>query len=189
MAIATPTKPSYLGVLNAISLAESNAGVYLDAWANATPNEDLACTLRFVAARERSHGDVFCRRIQELGFDLLPKPDPGSAERLAKVANPKVSDLDKIGADREESDPFGDIERQLADGIFDPLTAKMMTWYIAEERDSGARLRECYQSVRQAASGEMRSNGTNSNQEVIDCMTAGFNRLEKSIEKLARAMK
>jgi rubrerythrin len=189
MATATQSKPSYLGVLNAISLAESNAGVYLDAWANATPNEDLACTLRFVAARERSHGDVFCRRIQELGFDLLQKPDPGSAERLAKVANPKISDLEKLGEEREESDPFGDIERQLADGIFDPLTAKMMTWYIAEERDSGERLRECYTAVRQGAKAQQNGNGAGSNQEVIDCMTAGFTRLEKSIEKLARTMK
>ena len=56
-------KPEYLGQLNAISLAESEAGVYLEAWANATSDEDLACCLRFVAAREASHGETFCRRI------------------------------------------------------------------------------------------------------------------------------
>ena len=36
MATTTTEKPRYLGLLNAISLAESQAGVYLEAWANAT---------------------------------------------------------------------------------------------------------------------------------------------------------
>ena len=34
--------PAYLGLLNAISLAEGRAGVYLTAWAEATSDEDLA---------------------------------------------------------------------------------------------------------------------------------------------------
>ena len=46
---ATTQKPSYLGLLNAISNAESAAGIYLEAWADVTPNPDLACTLRLVA--------------------------------------------------------------------------------------------------------------------------------------------
>ena len=44
-------KPAYLGLLNAISLAETEAGIYLRAWADATCDDDLACTLRLVAAR------------------------------------------------------------------------------------------------------------------------------------------
>ncbi|MFN0093589.1 MAG: hypothetical protein ACKVVT_02280 [Dehalococcoidia bacterium] len=185
----TATKPSYLGLLNAISLAESNAGVYLRAWADATPDEDLATTLRCVAARESSHGDVFCRRISELGFSLLPKPDPGAAERVAKYGNPRVTDLEKIGPERgEERDAFGDIDRQLADGIFDPLTAKMMTWYIAEERDSGEQLRAAYAKVR-AKNGHSNGNSAASatdTQAIIDCMSQGFARLEKALEKLAK---
>jgi hypothetical protein len=189
MPTETPAKPSYLGLLNAISLAESGAGVYLEAWANATPDADLANCLRFVAARERSHGDVFCRRIAELGFSLMQKPDPGAAERLAKVANPKVSDLEKIGSEREEADPFGDIERQCADGIFDPLTAKLMTWYVAEERDSGAILKDAYGKVRARNNGHS-TNGVGPSsdaQAIMECMTAGFARLEKTLEKFAKA--
>ena len=109
-------KPAYLGLLNAISLAESAAGVYLDAWAEVTPSAELAATLRLVAARERSHGDVFCRRIAELGYTLRQKSDPRSAERLARLADPNLSDLDKIPPHREEeADPFADIRRRLAD--------------------------------------------------------------------------
>ena len=138
----TATKPKYLGLLNAISNGESAAGVYLEAWADVTPDPDLACTLRLVAARERSHGDVFCRRI--------------------------------------------------AEGEFDPMTANLMTWYIAEEIDSGRRLREAYDCVREmagkkktAAAGAPSADA----EAIMACMTAGFAKLEKSLEKLVKASK
>ena len=192
--MATATKPSYLGLLNAISLGEASAGVSLGAWANATANEELANALRFVAARETSHGNLFCRRINELGFDLLQKPDPEAAARVAKYANPKVSDLEKAGPERGEGagNPFAEIERQMEDGIYDPLTAKLMTWYIAEERDSGKLLNEAYGCVRQKAGvGSMNGASASTNghsadaQALMECMTAGFSRLEKALEKMA----
>ena len=193
-------KPSYLGLLNAISLAETGAGHYLRAWADATPDEDLACTLRFVAARETSHGEVFCRRIAELGYELRRKPDPASARRAAKLADPAVSDLEKVGEEREEErDPFRDINRQLAEGVFDPMTANLMKWYIAEEADSGRRLREAYACVREKAGGRGRKAKMNGHAEtagpsgdaqaIMACMTDGFARLEKSMEKLAKAVR
>lgn len=190
------TKPSYLGTLNAISLAEAGAGVYLEAWANATADEDLACCLHFVAARETSHGDVFCRRISELGFELIQKPDQEAAVRLAKYANPKISDMEKIGPERsgDEKDPFENIERDLGNGIYDPLTAKLMTWYIGEERDSGKMLREAYAVARAKCEAAMNGNGHmapqaatsvgTDTQALMECMTAGFDRLEKALVKL-----
>jgi hypothetical protein len=92
--------------------------------------------------------------------------------------------------------------------VFDPMTANMLTWYIAEEGDSGKRLRAAYASVRAKANGG-RVRATRSNGHEVDargpdekgaeasadaeaimaCMTAGFARLEKSLEKLARAVK
>jgi len=195
---ATLEKPTYLGLLNAISLAESAAGVYLEAWANVTPNEDLACTLRLVAARERSHGEVFCRRIAELGYTLMPKFNPRDAEQLAKLSNPNISDLEKIGEPREEdADPFKEIRRRISEGEFDAMTANLMTWYIAEEKDSGRRLREVYDCAREMArkpAGKMKtpaaSDGPSADAEaMMACMTAGFARLEKAMEKLVKASK
>ena len=193
---ATLEKPTYLGLLNAISLAESAAGVYLEAWANVTPSEDLACTLRLVAARERSHGEVFCRRIAELGYTLMPKFNPRDAEQLAKLSNPNISDLEKIGPEREEDAAFGDIRRRMAEGDFDPMTVNLMNWYIAEEKDSGRRLREVYDCVREMARkpGKMKSqaasDGPSADAEaMMACMTAGFARLEKAMEKLVKASK
>ena len=194
MDTATMQKPKYLGLLNAISNAESAAGIYLEAWADVTPNPDLACTLRLVAARERSHGDVFCRRISELGFELRRKVDPRNAEQLAKLSNPNISDLDKISARGEgDADPFGDTRRRIAEGEFDAMTANLLTWYIAEEMDSGRRLREAYDCVRDMAHGGKKaamSNGPSADAEaMMACMTAGFARLEKSLDKLVKASK
>jgi hypothetical protein len=205
MQTTTSAKPSYLGLLNAISLAESGAGVYLSAWADVTDDDDLAATLRLVAARETSHGELFCRRLCELGYELRRKPDAKAAALLAKYANPAISDCEKVGEEREEAgDPFREINAQLAEGVFDPMTANMLSWYIAEERDSGKRLRVAYAGVRaKAAGGASKPAKTNGHaaammedadpsadaQAIMACMTSGFSRLEKSLEKLARAVK
>jgi hypothetical protein len=193
-------KPAYLGLLNAISLAESHAGQYLEAWADATPDDDLACTLRLVAARETSHGEVFCRRIAELGYTLRPKRDPADGERLAKYADPRVSDLEKVGPERgggEVRDTFGDIRQKMADGEYDPMTCNLLQWYIAEEEDSGRRLREAYACVRDKANGGRRAKANGAGEAhasadaeaIMACMTQGFSRLEKSLEKLAKAVR
>jgi hypothetical protein len=192
----TIEKPKYLELLNAISNGESAAGVYLEAWADVTPNPDLACTLRLVAARERSHGDVFCRRISELGFSLDRKVDPRSAAQLAKLSNPNISDLEKIG-DRDGgqavTDFFADTRRKIAEGEYDPMTANLLTWYIAEEIDSGRRLKECYDCVREMSGAKKKpamADGPSADAEAImACMTAGFSTLEKSLAKLLKAAK
>jgi len=202
-AMQTAEKPSYLGLLNAISLAETEAGHYLTAWANATDDEELACTLRLVAARETSHGELFCRRLSELGFDLRQKADPKAAARLARYANPKISDCEKVGPEREEAgDPFGNIREGIAAGTYDPMTCNMLQWYINEEADSGVRLRDVYAKVR-AKAGMTASPGRKANgqfasaaqvedgpsadaQAIMACMTAGFSKLEKTLEKIAK---
>ena len=191
-------KPPYLGLLNAISLAETNAGVYLRAWADATQDEELACTLRLVAARETSHGQLFCRMLGELGYELRQKPDPEGAERIAKYANPKISDLEKIVVAQRAAAKH-DIESKIAEGFYDPVTANMLAWYICEERDSGRRLREAYDCVRAKAKGADMKSKTNGNgglshsdnsvsadaQAIMACFSDGFSRLEKKLDRIA----
>lgn len=150
MTSAAPVKPSYLGLLNAIALAESRAGVYLRAWAAVTPNDDLRACLTTVAKRETSHGEVFQRRIEELGFSLLEREDAKFEQTLAKLGAADISDLEKVRREDQDegADPFGPMELQLDDGIFDPLTALLLRWYIAEERDSTALAKAAYAAVR-----------------------------------------
>ena len=88
-------KPSYLGLLNAISVAESEAHCYLNAWAAVTPSEDVKAVITTVAHREGEHGLSFAKRINELGFSLLPRDNPKFAEQMA-VASSDRTDLEKM---------------------------------------------------------------------------------------------
>ena len=183
------SKPGYLGLLNAISLGESRAGVYLNAWADVTPDSELAACLRLVAARETNHGETFCRRIREMGFDVLERPDPNYEETLARLGSRDLTDAEKIKRQDGEGgeDPFKGIEEQIAQGIFDPLTERMLTWYIGEERDSGDILREAYAKVR--AKGNGASGGVSADtQAIIACMSQGFDRLQACLAEIRTAL-
>jgi rubrerythrin len=147
-------KPPYLGLLNAISLAERNAGCYLRAWADVTPDLELKRALSFVAARETTHGEVFRQRIERLGFSLLEKEDPTLAERVREYGDPALSDLDKIrssrrrqGADDRVDAIFASLDEHVADESVDALTRDTLRWYVHEERDSRALLRAEYARI------------------------------------------
>jgi hypothetical protein len=150
---ATETKPDYLGLLNAISLAESNAGHYLRAWAEATPDADFKRALSLVAARETTHGEVFRQRIERLGFALIEKDDPALAERCRILGDPSLSDAEKIRRRRSETSDaatdgfFASIDERVADQSVDPLTRDTLRWYVHEERDSRALLRAVYERI------------------------------------------
>jgi hypothetical protein len=197
-------KPGYLGLLNAISLGESRAGIYLDAWARVTPDPDLCEALTCVARRETNHGETFRRRILEFGFDVLEREDPGFQARLDCLSSTDMTDLEKVQALQSEegeggSDPFVDIEKQMEDGIFDPLTESMLRWYIGEERDSGKLLRDAYACVKEKAGAhEQGGNGaapagggtlSPDARVLAEQVSDGFSRLEKVIGDLATAIR
>jgi hypothetical protein len=103
-------------------------------------------------------------------------------------------------ASEEDEDPFAEIRANLDEGAYDPMTANLLNWYMTEEYDSGRRLREAYACVRAKANGAGgRINGkaapsasplpSADAEAIMSCMTAGFARLEKSLEKLAKAVK
>jgi hypothetical protein len=148
-------KPPYLGLLNAISIAERNAGRYLKAWADVTPDPELKRALSLVAARETTHGDVFRQRIERLGFSLLDKDDPGLAERLRVLGDPTRSDAEKIRSYRRDAASeagvdtfFASIDDKVADETVDALTRDTLRWYVHEERDSRALLHAAYARAR-----------------------------------------
>ena len=89
------SKPEYVELLNDIRRQEARAGVYLEAWANKTGNKDLKECLSFVAAREYSHGDIFDRRVKELGFATEEIEDPEFDEKV-RVVSSDISDAEKI---------------------------------------------------------------------------------------------
>ena len=134
-------KPSYLGLLNAVSNAETRAYCYLDAWAEVTPDPDVRAVLLTVAAREGEHGLAFAKRINELGFELQPTDDPGFEERMAVASSRDKTDLEKLDAvgllnycpAEGEPDVFDNFFR---DHTIDIRTGELLGRYIAEERDT-----------------------------------------------------
>ena len=148
-------KPSYLGLLNAVSLAESAAHEYLEAWIAVTPNDEVRCVLQTVSAREGEHGKALAKRINELGYTLRPKDDPAAAERVALVARTDISDLEKmekLGLGKLDTGDAPDVfDSFFTDHSIDIRTGELLGRYICEERDSARLLRSCYEQLKAAA--------------------------------------
>lgn len=146
-----PTRPSYLGLLNAISVAEAHAECYLDAWAGATERGDVRRVISTVALREGEHAKAFAKRICELGFDVKQRVDPDLERKMEIASSRHLSDrekFEKLGlagpVDTSEPDIFAGM---MADPNIDITTGGLLGRYIAEERDSGRLFRACYEQL------------------------------------------
>ncbi len=137
-----PAKPSYIGLLNAISVGETAAEPLFTAWANRTDDAKLAETLRFVGMREGEHGKAFAKRLLELGYEVRQPAEPGPNPDSFKIADSRRSDLRKFeelgfGMGQSDTDIF---DSMFNDKTIDPITGGLLGRYIAEERDSLRRL-------------------------------------------------
>ncbi|MDH4145040.1 MAG: hypothetical protein OEY23_07710 [Acidimicrobiia bacterium] len=161
-------KPSYLGLLNTISNAETAAEGWLSAWADVTPRDDVRQILRTVALREGEHGKAFEKRICELGFGLVERTDDRAAERCEIASSRDLTDRQKfeklglVGGDPNKPDVFSSM---FADQSIDIQTGALLGRYIAEERDSGRMFRGCYEQLcaEESASNGVASNGAAKN--------------------------
>jgi rubrerythrin len=146
---AVSDKPSYLGLLNAISLAETRAHCYYTAWIETSDNDDVKAVLSTVAVREGEHGMAFAKRVNELGFSLRDKDDPNFARQMELVRSDR-SDLDKmeaLGVGRLDS-PTDLFDKVFKDHSIDIRTGELLGRYVAEERDSARLLRCCYEQLK-----------------------------------------
>lgn len=144
-------KPSYLGMLNAISVGEQRGYEYLSAWADVTPDPDVRAVLRKVALREGEHALAFAKRINELGFEVRDDGPSAEFQRKLAIVTSDASDLEKMDTlgynfsepakPSDEGDVFVNMFR---DTTIDIQTGELLGRYIAEERDTGRLLRSCY---------------------------------------------
>lgn len=144
------TKPSYLGLLNAIAVAEAQAHEYLHVWAEATPSDDVRKVLLTVAAREGEHGMSFAKRINELGYEVRANVDSGLTKAM-EIVKSDYSDLEKMKALKLHKLDTGD-KPDIFDGFFkdhsiDIRTGELLGRYIAEERDTARLLKSCYDQL------------------------------------------
>ena len=170
-------KPSYLGLLNAIAVGERGGEELFEAWAAATPSDDVRCVLQTVALREGEHARAFAKRIDELGYGVLPKDDPDLAGRVAIASSASMSDCEKferLGFSKEPKAGPDFFAKFFEDTSMDIPTTELMGRYVAEERDTGRRLRACYAQLSSA-------NGTSGASAELDDRLC---RLETAIAEL-----
>lgn len=173
------TKPTYVGLLNAIANGERGGHQLFSSWSKATKDKELKKTLDTVAIREMEHSWAFEKRLSELGFDLRPPADESGKQALAKqveLLSSKASDAEKFAsfgiveqpkgkngkkssrkkafkkADKKRANDEPDkLLKILADPNIDPTTGALMGRFIAEERDTGRLLRKAFKAcLRQA---------------------------------------
>lgn len=143
--------PTYLPLLRRIANAECNAEVYLSAWAQATPRDDVRAVIAEVALREGEHSKAFQKRICELGFAVTIEEAPETAGRAAIAAAADLTDrekFEKLGLGRR-SDPSAPDRwaGYFEDTTIDIGTGELLGRFISEERDSVRKLADCYEAL------------------------------------------
>ena len=174
--------PTYLGLLNAIALAESRAHCYFEAWVAVTPNPAVKEVLQTVSWREGEHGMAFAKRINELGCQLREKDDPRSDKAMA-VASSDMRDVEKfreLRLHRIGEEVLGFFDNVFADHTIDVQTGMLLGRYIAEEHDSARLLRQCYEAL---VAGE--DSGDDDRSEAVD---ERLDLLTGQVESLCRAV-
>jgi len=183
-------KPSYLGLLNSIAVNEAKGQVLLQTWADHTTDEALKATLEFVAIREGEHAWAFTKRMCELGYAV----DEDRAFQVFKdfdgllaCAASEASDAEKVlrlaGRSDDGNDPFGAF---FDDTTIDPQTGALLGRYIAEERDSGRRLRAEYDRVCAAAEAPARNGSAD---EDLDALKTCIAELSDEVASLRKKIK
>lgn len=201
MSTTASSKPSYLGLLNAIAVAEAQAECYLDAWAEATSRDDVRQVLVTVARREGEHAKSFAKRLCELGYGVVTRSDGSDAERLAAVRSTTMSDKEKfecLGLGRAVEPGTKDVFASMFDDqSIDIATGTLLGRYIAEERDSGRLLRACYEQLCAEAAAATNGHGTGApapstaaadgSATALAALDARLQRIEQLMERLAAA--
>ncbi len=149
-------EPSYLPLLNSIAVNEAKGETLLNTWADATQDEALEQALRFVAIREGEHHWAFAKRMSELGHSVCEKTAFQvfkDFDELLEYVGSDASDAEKIARNDNggESDGPDIFSSFFNDTSIDPQTGELLGRYIAEERDSGRRLKAEYDRICAAA--------------------------------------
>ncbi len=179
-------KPSYLGLLNSVSCAETRAHCYLTAWAEVTTDPDVRAVLLKVAAREGEHGMAFAKRINELGFELQPTDDPGFESRMELAAARDKTDLEKLEAiglldfcpAEGEPDVFDNFFR---DHSIDIQTGELIGRYIAEERDTLRLITGCASILRSRTNGSTTSDQLAGLENKVDAVCRAVEELRQIV--------
>ncbi len=168
------SKPSYIGLLNAIAVGERGGHALFESWSAATRNKRLRKTRDMIAIREMEHSWAFEKRLNELGFEVLPSTDKAANKALKKrikMLGSEISDKKKFAlfgiaprdskagkkstksksakqqARAKTAQGEDQLLKILADPSIDPQTGALMGRFICEERDTGLELRKAFKAL------------------------------------------
>lgn len=141
------TEPTYVPLLRQIANAECNAEVYLSAWAEATPRDDVRQVISTIALREGEHTKSFQKRLCELGYDVTIEMTERTRSLLDVVRSTTLTDREKfsqlgLGTSIDTSQP----DRWACyfdDTTIDIQTGELLGRFVSEERDSVRMLAAC----------------------------------------------
>jgi len=172
-------EPSYLSLLNRISVGGSEAEFLLDCWASTTPNPAVRKILTTIALREGEHGKAFAKRVCELGYEVTPADTGDAAGRMAIASSLDLTDrekFEKLNVTSFFASDAPDVFTPMwADTSIDIQTGELLGRYIAEERDSVRMLEGCYNELCAAERGSSAVN---------EGLTASLGRIEQLLEQL-----
>lgn len=148
-------REAIIDLMDKIRVAEACAGHALADWAKTCAIPALRGGLAVIAEREAYHGRVLARRIEELGGRCTAQLDPFSMESEACIADPNLTDLQKLTSLVERSgDPrtlIGPV-LTLAELLTEDLESKeILKLYYADEISSGYWLIETCRALTEAA--------------------------------------
>ena len=131
--MALSPKPTFLGLLNALAVAETAAEPLFLAWADTTKDKRLAKTLRFVAMREGEHGKAFAKRMLELGYEVRWPDTPSSEKALDVAASTSKTDPQKFRAFKlgKPSPKIDVFDGMFNDKTIDPITGEILSLILA----------------------------------------------------------
>ena len=113
----------------------------------------MKAVLPTVCHREGEHGMAFAKRINELGYSVMPEGQPearrADGDRRLRPLRPREVRAARLGRAEPATSPTSSTAsstttRSTSDG-------QLLGRYIAEERDSGRLLRSCYNLLKEAA--------------------------------------
>ncbi|MCZ6889036.1 MAG: hypothetical protein O7H39_11125 [Gammaproteobacteria bacterium] len=179
-------KPSYIGLLNAISVGEGRGYELLRTWAHATPDASLKSVLETVAIREHEHAVAFEKRLCELGFGVRTGSSGDFETQIACLKAADVTDTKKFetllgyGNGEDQPDPFGKL---FDDTTIDPITGGLLGRYVAEERDSGRMLRAEYDRLAKAETTAVQSS-SGGEEAALSEISVRLEKLTATLEEL-----
>jgi rubrerythrin len=183
MAEITSERPSYLSLLNGISLAETRGHCWLNAWIEKTPNPEVRKVLQTITAREGEHGMAFAKRINELGFELEQKDDPKFEEQMA-IASADCSDIEKfeaLGLTNVNEGILTYFDTVFSDHSIDIRTGELLGRYIAEEHDTGRLFKSCYEQLKAAGTSAATEPGLAELNAKVDALCAAVEQLQSAV--------